>query len=160
MKRKLTVKKAEDPEKIEMVGKINKLQEAIERLCIAPRINTILAKDLSPSIDASENEQIKSDISKVQKTIELQEYNPVVNSVSRIVKKIAPKPDFIGELKPELNSLFNIISDSIEAWNLTLEKLHELRETHHQLYWGEFDMQIGNLYAFKDEESTLEIAEL
>jgi hypothetical protein len=55
--------------------------------------------------------------------VEAQEYNPVVNSVSRIVRKIAPRPDFIGELKPELNGLFNSIVDGIEAWNLTLERL-------------------------------------
>jgi hypothetical protein len=92
--------------------------------------------------------------------VEAQEYNPVVNSVSRIVRKTAPRPDFIGELKPELNGLFLVIVDGIEAWNLSLEKLQISRDNHHQLYWGEFELQIANLYAFKDEESTLEIAEL
>lgn len=84
----------------------------------------------------------------------------MVNSISRIVKKVAPRPDFIGELKPELNSLFNIIVDGIDLWTLSLEKLQASRDTHHQLYWGEFELQIANLYAFKDEESTAEIAEL
>jgi len=50
--------------------------------------------------------------------------------------------------------------DGIQAWSISLENLQSLRENHHQLYWGEFEMQIANLYAFKDEESTLEIAEL
>jgi len=50
MKKRLTVKKPQDPEKVEMVNKITKLQEAIERLCIAPKVNEIMSKDLDKSI--------------------------------------------------------------------------------------------------------------
>lgn len=50
MKKRLTVKKAEDPEKVEMTQKIHKLHEAIERLCIASKVDTHITEKLNLSI--------------------------------------------------------------------------------------------------------------